>query len=425
MTVTVKITGSTQTDSTLFSVFGQICGSEEWYLLDSNVSIDTLTGTTGYVKVITDINEYVRTIKVVATNGVACNTTYTVGVVPNLPKMEAEILAVTNSAAPSADDYQNYPPRINDVKVFTRFSSDFCYPNTEMKLEMASEDTPGNWDEIGSYGTLPRLTQTSFSSFGFSQITRSGEHIFRAKSDNNLGIPDYSDDIVVEIKKIEDIFRFSENSVLEAELSGQNKTIYYDTREILPFYEGSTGSTIDNDYPFATKFYSGETENILIERTEIDPVYNFVKMVSGGPNLWYVYGYGTEYGSGEPVVLYKGVCETGGYPGNQDNSRVIVGEIPYQVFIGTDSDEENQADYCTVNTKVIEGPSQWNYGSIYTRDIIDYQAGTSEEKVYSNQTYTSYAQEGYYGVGNESGVEKIYYVNTTGDYIEAQYFSCL
>ena len=299
------------------------------------------------------------------------------------------VYSVLSNSAPDKDSlYDNYPPRITDTIVFYSFNSSFYSDSTVCKVFIQDENISNDWIEIYS-GTLSKKLSLIDKTDIIPYINKSGNHYFKTSITNEEGTL-VSDIIAVFIKMSYATFKYSSTSASEAKESGSNVSRYYNTRELLD---------AENNGSNATQMFKDETSNP--EHTE----NGFYVLNS----YWYKYGYDTL--TDRYSILQKGLAEAGGYPVGDSGNIITTNEgISYN---GYDKDEQSVANL-EVNSNNYES------GVIFKQIIANYETNPITEtiKFYTDDTFTTYASQGYYSIGEYvNGVTREISVSGNGDMI--------
>ena len=185
-------------------------------------------------------------------------------------------------------------------------------------------------------------------------------------------------------------FKYSTTSASDAKENGSNVSRYYNTSQLSDAEDNGTD---------ATQIFKDETANP--EHTE----NGFYVLDS----YWYKYGYDTL--TNRYCILQKGLAEAGGYPIGDSGNIITTNEgINYN---GYDKDEQSAANL---------GVSSNNYesGTIFKQISTDFETtpATETTKFYTDDTFTTYASQGYYAIGDSVfGVTREISVGANGDMI--------
>lgn len=281
-------------------------------------------------------------------------------------KGDASIIKVLNT---QTGDYNssidNYPPRIDDTRIFYWLYSPI-YNATTGALVYASKDN-STWTQIGSYGSLSADASTVQYIDNPSYINVSGNMYFKATITNEEGV--FTSDIyTAAIRMAVSVMKYDANEASYAYLYGTNRNVYRNTRDFLDY--------ANNEVP--TRLYKDENT----PPTNQDSGY----FVLG--DYWYEYGYNGELGY--MAILQKGLCEAGSWPSGDPNN--ITHDYEQVDYSGFDKFDLSSAEY-EVNS------GNYEYGSLYLDHVVDYENNTDIVYAYSDSGRTVFAGEGYYVCG--------------------------
>lgn len=283
----------------------------------------------------------------------------------------AAIQTVLASTAQNKDSDPNmHPPRINDSVIFAYFKSAY-YLDSTLKLEMEIEGLPGSWYLIFSDSLAEKLDTEYKSGVIGEALSRSGNHKFRATLTNGEGSW-VSESVVIDIKMA--IFALNyDASFASSAKDGASVTRYSDTRNLLD---------AENNGSDASQLFKNEAEPL--EHTDYGFYYSSIE------NKWYKYGYDVLLD--RICILAKGNLQPGGYPpGDPANIIVDSSLISCNGF--------DKFDQLTANTQVLS--ANYNRVDIFKENKTDYEQDPPLNTItyFSDSEKTSYAQEGFYAVG--------------------------
>lgn len=281
-------------------------------------------------------------------------------------KGDASVITVLNT---QTSDYnsliENYPPRINDIRLFYWLYSPI-YNATTGALIYASKDG-SMWTQIGSYGSLSADASTVQYIDNPSYVDVSGNMYFKATITNDEGV--FTSDIYTALIKMAlSVMKYDSSQASYAYLSGTNRNVYRDTLEFLDYANN----------PTPTRLYKDENT----PPTNQDSGY----FVFG--DYWYQYGYSGVLGY--MAILDKGLCEAGSWPSGDPNN--ITHDYEQVDYSGFDRDYLENAEL-EVNS------GNYEYGSLYLDHVVDYENSTDTVYAYSDSGHTTLAGQGYYVCG--------------------------
>ncbi len=281
-------------------------------------------------------------------------------------KANASILKVLNTGT---DDYNlsidNYPPRINNLRIFFWFESPIYNALTSGTIEVSSDGL--FWTTLYTKSSMGE--DTSFVGWidNPSVIERSGIFYFRVKALNDVGTFTSTTFNCI-VKMVSDSFKFDASNASDA-VNGQDRTVYRDTLNFISYL---------NEGNDATSFFSNENTTPTQASTGF-----YVKN-----NTWYQYIYNANVGRN---VLYDfGPCGPGSFPqGDPGNIVHTPEEVNYS---GYDRDSLEQAEW-EVNS------GNYDYNTLYLDTVVDYDNNTTIIYAYSDSSHSTFARDGFYVAG--------------------------
>lgn len=298
-------------------------------------------------------------------------------------KGDALLIKVLNT---STTDYNasvdNYPPRINNARIFYWFYSPIYNAVTGGTIEASYNNT--DWTTIGTQGAISSNGEVYSYISDPSFIQHSGNTYFRCRVTNEEGTY-VSDVYTADIKMALDVMKYNASQASDAYLYGSTRNVYRNTRAF---------EILSNSPAIPTRLYKDENT----PPTEQDAGY----FVLG--DVWYSFFY--DSGVGYKTITDSGACEAGGYPSGDPAN--IVHSYSQVDCSGFDRDDLSTAEY-----EVLSG--NYDYRTVYLDTVDNYENNTQITYAYSDSGMTTPSGEGYYVAGDMiMGITRELHINNSG-----------